>query len=275
MSLAVPGDPWRMAGDPAAQDLLVPTIILLAKIAVPPILVALMSLAARRFGPTIGGLFIGLPWMTGPVLFFLAHDKGEAFAIRACLGIELAVWGMGAFILAFGILARFVAWPFCLVAAIAGYLGVACVTRDLDMPLWAAAAGGVATLLATAFLLPKPRAAVAMGPLPWWDIPARMATTFCLVAGIMFGADRLGPQLSGILASYPVILTVIASFTLQQWGPDAVLRIYKSSALSLIGFVLFFLVIGYGMPVMGLTAAFATAALASVAFSGALIALRR
>ena len=66
-------------------------MLFLLKIAVPPFLVAAMSLAARWWGPTIGGLLLGMPWMTGPVLFFLALDKGEDFAVGACAGIELGV----------------------------------------------------------------------------------------------------------------------------------------------------------------------------------------
>ena len=49
---------------------------------------------------------------------------------------------------------------------------------------------------------------------------------------------QLGPQLSGIVASYPVIVTVVGSFTHHQWGRDAVLRILRGMSLSLIGFVL-------------------------------------
>ena len=63
-------------------------MILLLKIAVPPLLVAIASLAARWWGPTVGGMLVGMPWMTGPVLFFLALDKGTDFAVGACTGIR-------------------------------------------------------------------------------------------------------------------------------------------------------------------------------------------
>ena len=76
-------------------------MLFLLKIALPPILVAVMSLAARRWGPTFGGLVMGLPWMTGPVLFFLGLDKGEEFAVAACAGIELGVLCICAFMLAY------------------------------------------------------------------------------------------------------------------------------------------------------------------------------
>ena len=58
-------------------------MLLLLKLALPPVLVAVISLVARRVGPTIGGMLVGLPWMTGPVLYFLALDKGIDFAVAA------------------------------------------------------------------------------------------------------------------------------------------------------------------------------------------------
>lgn len=251
------------------------TIILLAKIAVPPVLVALMSLAARRWGATIGGLIMGLPWMTGPVLFFLALDKGTDFGVRACLGIELAVWGMGAFILGYGFMSRRFAWPLCLAIAVSGYFAVAYFTQGLAIPLWAGAAGAAATLALTYRLLPVPTSNAIPGALPWWDIPARMLATFMLVAAIMLSADHLGPQLSGIVASYPVIMTVIGSFTHSQWGSDAVLRIFRGMTLSLLSFVVFFLIVGYGLPVLGLVPAFALASVAALSTSGLLVASNR
>ncbi len=99
-------------------------LFFLLKIAVPPILVALMSLAARRWGPTVGGLLMGLPWMTGPVLFFLGLDKGGEFAVAACSGIQLGVVCICAFMLAYSATSIVAPWPFCLVAATIAFSAV-------------------------------------------------------------------------------------------------------------------------------------------------------
>jgi hypothetical protein len=213
--------------------------------------------------------------MTGPVLYFLARDKGLDFAVRACTGIELAVLAMSVFILAYGLVSAVARWPLTLLAAVAGFSAVVYATSDLVLPLWAAAAAGAAALVTTYLLLPLPRTRAGPANLPWWDIPARMAATFLLVAGIMLSADRLGPQLSGIVASYPVILTVVGSFTLHQWGRDALLAILRGISLSLLGFVAFFAVLGHAMPVIGLEAAFALATVAGVAISALLIVVDR
>ncbi len=52
-------------------------MLILLKLTVTPILVALVSIAARRWGPTIGGLIMGLPWMTGPILSSSASNEAK------------------------------------------------------------------------------------------------------------------------------------------------------------------------------------------------------
>lgn len=248
-----------------------PFALLLVKITVPPVLVALMSLAARRWGPTVGGLILGLPWMTGPVLFVLGLEYGTPYLVAAARGAELAVWGMSAFMLGLGYGARVMGWLPSLGTAVCGFGAVAAVTQTLDVPLWLATLVAVATLAATYRLLPLPASAAVPGPLPWWDIPARMVATVTLVSIIAVSADLLGPQRSGILASFPVIMTVIGVFTLRQWGADALLRVLRGAALSLQAFVGFFAVVGLGAPLIGQIAAYLAAAATATVISGAFI----
>ena len=245
--------------------------LFLFKVCVPPVLVAAMSLVARRFGPTIGGLIMGLPWMTGPVLYFLALDKGAEFGARAATGVELGALCIAVYITTYGLTARVMPWFAALPVAGVAFAAAALLTQALVLDLWQATLLGIAGLLTGFIVLPKPRAAPVAPRLPWWDIPARMLVTFALVAMIMLGADRLGPQFSGIVASYPVILTVVGSFTHHQSGYDAILRVLRGISLSLIGFCLFFAVVGYGLPHIGLVPAFLAAAIVGVSFSGGLI----
>ena len=250
-----------------------PTLALLLKICMPPVLVALMSLAARRWGPAIGGLILGLPWMTGPVAYFLGLENGPAYLVAVTGGIELAVWGIGAFILGLGYASRVWPWLPSLLVAIICYGAIALLTQSLELPLALTTLISALVLLATYRLLPLPNSSAMPRSLPPWDIPARMAVTFVLVGIIVLSADRLGPQRSGILASFPVILTVIGVFTLRHWGRDALLRVLRGVALSLLAFVGFFAVVGFGAPAWGQNIAFAAATLVAVAISGTLISM--
>jgi len=258
-------------------------MLVLLKFALPPMLVAAMSLAARLWGPTAGGLLMGLPWMTGPVLFFLTLDKGTAFGVDACIGIELGVACIGAYLLAYGRATAFAPWPVCLAAAFAAF-GVATWAGQglterlaqsvaLTMP---GVAGVAAVCLVLAYLLlPRPAASAPLASLPWWDIPMRMLATLVLVTAIMLSADLLGPRLSGIVSTFPVIVTVVGAFTHHQWGPDAVRRMLRSLTLSLLAFVAFFLVAGTTMPDVGLAMSFVLGTVAALPVSAALLALGR
>ena len=250
-------------------------MLFLLKIALPPVLVAAMSVATRLWGPTIGGLLLGLPWMTGPVLFFLARDKGEDFGVGACVGIELGVVCLSAYMLVYGVMTIFAPWPICLAAAAAAFIACAWALQDLALSLWTATAAATTGLLTMVLLLPRPRTPPEAMALPWWDIPARMLVTLALVAVIMLTADALGPQLSGIVSTYPVILTVVGTFTHQQWGRDAVRRVLRGVAVSLTSFVAFFLVVGLTMPIAGVEGSFGLASVPAVAISGLLLKMNR
>ena len=259
-------------------------MLFLLKIAITPLLVAGVSLAARWWGPTVGGLLLGLPWMTGPVLFFLGWDKGEAFAVGACVGIELGVVCISAFVLAYAAVSAWMRWPFSLAAGVAAFAAAAWATQSVTLPgaatlllpaLWAASGAAALSLLLALLLLPRPRSPALLTALPWWDIPARMLATFVLVAAIMTLADVLGPELSGIVSTYPAILTVIGTFTHHRWGRDAVLRILRGLMLSLLTFVIFFLIVGSTLAGLGLIGAFALAAATAMAMTVGLFALNR
>src|SRR6185503_16111631 len=94
-----------------------------------------------------GGLLLGLPWMTGPVLFFLARDKGEDFGVGACVGIELGVVCLSAYMLIYGAMTIFAPWPICLAAAAAAFIACAWALQEVALSLSSAAAAAAAGLL--------------------------------------------------------------------------------------------------------------------------------
>ena len=248
-------------------------LALLLKIAVPPVLVAGMSLVARRWGPALGGLIMGLPWMTGPVLFFLGLDKGEAFALKAATGVELAVLPIVAYMIAYATVAGVAAWPLSFLAAAASFIGLAAVVRSIDIGVVPATFVALAALGLARVLLPRPKGVPVPVRLPAWDIPARMAATFVLVSIIMSSADILGGQLSGIMSSFPVILTVIGTFTHKQSGVDAVRAMLRAVTLSLVSFSMFFLTVGLALPHIGLVGAYAAAVVVTLGMSGLMLLL--
>ena len=51
-----------------------------------PVFLVAATLAARRWGGTVGGLIVALPMISGPISVFLALEDGAAFAVRAGIG---------------------------------------------------------------------------------------------------------------------------------------------------------------------------------------------
>jgi hypothetical protein len=258
-------------------------MLFLLKIAVTPLLVAAVTLAARRWGPTVGGLLMGLPWFTGPILLVLVLDRGAEFGVAASIGIELGVVCISAFMLAYGLLAAVSRWPASLAGAVAAFFASAAAMPAVQPwiipapvpPLWAASGLAVASLGGVLALLPRPRGAIRLEAPPWWDIPARMATAAGIVTAVALSAEALGPRLAGILSTFPVIVLVVGVFTHHRSGPDAVRHFLRGVAAALVGFVAFFLVVGLTLGSLGLLAAYALAAVATLAVTAGLLVLHR
>jgi hypothetical protein len=251
------------------------SILLLLKLTVTPLLVAGMSLVARRFGPTVGGLLMGLPWMTGPVLFFLAIERGDVYLAETARGALLAIPPMAVFGMVYAAAANRFSWPFALAGAAGAFALSGWLISGLGVPASGVAVAGITSLLSArwfiAALLSPP------GPLsmPWWDIPARMLATATLVGFITLSSDILGPTLSGIVSSYPVILTVVGVFTHARWGAAAVTALIRGLMLSLIGFVVFFWIVATFAPEWGRIPAYVAAVAAATSFNASLLAFNR
>jgi len=250
-------------------------VLWIVKLTVTPLLVGLVSLAARRWGPTMGGLLMAMPWMTGPILFFLALERGPVFAREMCVGVELGAAGIGVWALVYAGLARRALWPVCLAAAFAAYVASGLLLGAVTFSLTGAALLAYAALIGSFVIVRRPPEPDVVRGLPWWDIPVRMAATALLVALIVATSAILGPQYSGIAATYPVIATVVTSFTHHRWGAPATIRLLRAMVLSLQAFTTFFLVVGLTIENFGAVPAFALAVATALAIAGLMIALVR
>ena len=222
------------------------------KIFAVPILVALATVAIRRWGAAVGGLLMGLPLMTGPISAFLAIDQGVEFAAAATVGILLAVAAMGPYALVYYWSAPHVHWCVCLAASMAAFLAASWGLQTLPVDLRQAAALASAALLLALVAMPRVSAPPRAPSPAWWDIPFRMVVTALLVVSVTLLADSLGARLSGIIATLPIISCVVLTFTLQQAGPAMARAMTRAITLSLLSFVAFFLVVGETIGALGI-----------------------
>ena len=240
-------------------------MLLLLKLTLAPLLVAVATLVARRWGPKIGGVVVGLPLSTGPIFLFLAIDQGLDFAERACVGILFGLVGLAGFALAYAAVSRRAGWAISLtLSAIAYFIVSAAVSGYKVSGVIQAGVAAYAALLLAASLIRRPQLGAIKSASPWWDIWFRMLAAAGLTLAITAAAERLGPMFSGIVGTYPVVTTVVMTFTHHQFGREAAIAMLRGSVLSWIGFVSSFFAIGLAINPYGLAASLCLGVLAAV-----------
>ena len=247
--------------------------LLVLKLVLTPLLIGGATLAARRWGPAIGGLLIALPLTSGPILFFMAIDQGPAFTQAAAAGTTIGLAAIAGYCIAYARVDRRLGPVGSLVVASLAYVVVGAVLHVIiGAPLWVVGAMTVASIaLATRVI---PFSGVAHGPIahPAWDLPARMVVATALVVSITALAPLLGPGWSGIVATFPVYLSVMAVFTHRHAGPVAADDVLRGILAGLYGTVAFYAVVAVGLGFAGVLVTFAAAVAVALAFEA--VALR-
>jgi hypothetical protein len=213
--------------------------------------------------------------LTGPIFFFLVLDQGLDFAERSIVGILLGLVGLAAFALAYTLVSRRTAWLGSVAAAALGFFLVAAGARLVELGVIGSALAAYAALVSAALLIKRPLFDAAKMPPPWWDLWLRMAAASVLTLAITAAASALGPVLSGLLGTYPVITTVILTFTHHQWSRGAAVAMLRGILSSWISFASCFLVIGLMLKPYGLALSTALGVLAALATSALVLSLDR
>jgi hypothetical protein len=242
-------------------------MMLLLRLTLAPLLVAAATLVARKWGPRVGGLLVGLPLTTGPIFLLLAIDQGLQFAAGATVGILFGLVGLAAFALAYAAASSKTKWPASLAFAAAAFFAVSAGARKFGGNIAIAGLAAWVALLLAASLIPRPEPGIARKPPPWWDLWVRMLAAAALTLAITATASKLGPVLSGIVGTYPVVSTVVMTFTHAQLGREAALAMLRGSVLSWIAFASCFLAIGLSLEATGLALSICLGVLAAVATS--------
>jgi hypothetical protein len=248
--------------------------LLAVKLLLAPSFVVAASLAARRFGPRVGGLIAGLPVVAGPILLAYALAHGSAFAAGAAVGTLLGLVSLIAFVVVYARLAARTRWG---ISMLAGWLAFALATAvfsEVSVPAGAALAiAGAGLLIGLAATPRAPMEVRARAPVPAWDLPMRAVCALALVLTLTAVAGWLGPQLSGLLAPFPIIATVLATFTHAQHGAEEAQRLLRWLLGGYGAFVLFCFTLAVSLGTLGIGGSFALATAVALLTQGALLAL--
>jgi hypothetical protein len=251
-------------------------IVLAVKALLAPTFVVGASLMARRFGAWLGGVVGGLPVVAGPIVLVYALAHGRSFAQHAAGGTLLGLLSLTAFVVVYGRLAGRARWGLCMLAGWGAFAIATLVLDGASVPAGVAFALDCAAFGLGLLLLPS-----AIGeddvtaPRPYWDLPLRAGCALVLVIILTTVSGRLGPQLSGLLAPFPVITTVLATFTHSQRGAAEAVRLLRGMLTGFFAFALFFLILTVSLRAWEIPAAFLVATAAVLVAQAMVIAQAR
>jgi uncharacterized membrane protein (GlpM family) len=239
--------------------------LLAVKLTLAPAFVVGASLASRRFGARIGGLIAGLPVVAGPVLLVYALAHGRAFASGAAASTLLGLVSLTAFLVVYSRLGARASWPATLLAGWLTFILATALFSTFSIPVGAALAVAAAGVLAGLVALPHPRGVESACTPPAWDLPLRAACAAALVLTLAAVSGPLGPRLSGLLAPFPIIATVLAAFTHAQRGVDDVRRMSRGMVTGFCAFALFCITVSVALRTLDIAASFALATVVALA----------
>ena len=251
-----------------------PALSFLGRAAVTAGVVVLASVIAEAAGPVMGALAASLPVSAGPTYVFLAltHDAScvsasalDSFAANAATMFFLATYAR----IAIGRSRLAALAP----AVLIWLLGALLIHSVQWTPLSALAlnaagfVGGVRLTKAPAVLgtesPPVPRATRQ-------DLAARALAVALFVAGVLGLSAVLGPAVTGVLASFPIVFVTLI-FVLRARAGDVACAVLASTALwAMGGFGLMFLVGHLAVARFGTGSGLALALLLTLAWSGVL-----
>jgi hypothetical protein len=197
------------------------TPLLVLKLVLTPLLIAGVSLAGRRWGPSISGWLSALPLISAPTVAFLLIDQGADFAARAAAATLVGLLSLGLFCLLYAQVARRAGLLPSLLAGWAAFFLTTAVLQAITLSPPLEAVLVPAGLLGIVRILPRGAPGGGRVVLPWWDIPLRMALATGFIIALTEAAALLGPRLSGLLTPFPVFASILTLFNHHFQGAPA------------------------------------------------------
>ena len=233
-------------------------MLFLLKLLLVPSLIALVTLAGRRWGPAVAGWLSAFPLVSGPILLAIALEQGAGFAATAAANTLMAVFAILVFSVAYARCAH-LGMPRAMAAALLAYAGAVVVLQSVSLPLWAGFAVIVAALVGAPSLIKALPVGAAAGK-PANDLPWRMLAGAVLSLSVTYAASTLGARLSGLFAMFPVMSTVLVGFSHRASGPGFAVALLRGMVNGYYAFAVFCAVLSLLLRAQSIGIAFLLAA---------------
>ena len=240
-----------------------------------PIFIYAVSIVTRRWGASVGGLIIGLPLTSGPVLFFLALEQGNNFASGAAQGTLMGLISLSSSCLAYSLLSFRFSWRISFIGCCTAYFALSSFLYFVSAPIVLSLVSVLAFLAFIWMVMPPGAAGTAPKP-PAWEIPARIVSATAMVFLITESATFLGPYFSGLLTPFPVYATILAVFIHKFEGPGPSAQFLRGVIVGCFTTAVFFSLIASFIVTMGTFQTFAVGVVVALTLQGLLLySLRR
>lgn len=240
--------------------------ILLLKLFLAPLLVVASTLAGRRWGPNVAGILVGQPVVAGPILYITYLQHGGDFAGDAAASSLLGVVSLAVFAVVFARIARRSGWPVTLTAGWAAAAVVDAALSDVHVTVVTAFPAVLAAIVTAMIFMPEPEperpAGRALPSPPSWNLPGRAVATGVLVLTVTTASGALGPHWTGLLAPFPIAISVVAAFVHAQNGHAETARTLAGALTGLVSLAIFCLSVAVLVRPIGGAAFLASVALA-------------
>ncbi|MET0868043.1 MAG: hypothetical protein ABWY35_08070 [Pseudorhodoplanes sp.] len=251
-------------------------LTLAIKMAVTAGFVIAATVIAERAGPLIGALIVTLPISAGPAYVFVALDHDAQFVARAALASVLNNVPTILYTVGFVLLAQRFGATASVGAGLAIWLLSAFVLNQMSWPLIPAI---LLNVVAVAVLLPVVRrfqdVVIPRLPLGPSELVLRAVIVAILIAMVVTLSFSVGPELTGMIASFPATFTSTMIILQRRVGGKAAAAVMAHSLMGLLGFALCVAVLYLTVIPLGRTMGLLLALAFSMSWNFGLLMLRR
>ncbi|MBC7464244.1 MAG: hypothetical protein H7227_08290 [Actinobacteria bacterium] len=205
-------------------------LILAIKLFLAPTFIVITSFLQKKYGARIGGVFVSIPFILTPILIVIYLQEGKPFFRDAIVANYAGQIGILLFIFTYSRLASKFAWPISILGATSAYLISILSLSPFITHVWVGLSLWTVVWLIVLKTYPTYDRSFISHASPWWEILLRIASALALIFIITHFAADLGPNLSGALAMYPVMTTVMSTFNHGRFGSVSAIALLHGMA---------------------------------------------
>ncbi len=214
--------------------------IVVYKLITVPVVILITTYLVKKWGAFVGGIFAGLPIFSGPISFFITLEQGADFTVIASYNSLIGLIGCTTTALVYAWVAYLGAkWWFALPCSVAGYFGVGYYFHYLQQFSPVVIVLASCSFLCASLFLPRPKLENFSTTRPRWIIWVQILFGSFMVYSVTEAANLLGPQWSGNMSCFPIMIVVLAPFTHIANGVYTTIAVLRGFAAGWLGTVVF------------------------------------